>query len=512
MPVLGGLVLFLSCAGCDPSQRFPAEPFGTQRHDDGELVAYDTDGNGKADYWHVRNARGRTVALRFDDDGDGQTDETVDLDAIAGEDVPHLIIALDGCPYHCVEKVYADGGLRLFHLPVRMITTFPAMTDVALSQIWGVGPCRAYQALYFDRSKNRHNDGNSAYLRAENSPWVPKMAYRCSFWWDANAYLAPESVFRHELSGLYRAFTKVKQGEASAYTVGTAGLGTRGGMDAILDYVRRVDRLCQRIVYERRGRVKLTVLADHGHGLKPCERISFKQHLAEHGLHLGKRLNGPEGVVTVEYGLVTYAAFYANDVDRLCEALRGHEAVELVFAKRGNDVVVMDAEGQAVISRDLAGKGYRYDVATGDPLQLLPIIERLRRSGKVDKTGLIDDRALLEATATHDYPDPLHRAWRAFNGVTEVYADVIASLHNGYSHGSAFFDFMIGGAESTHGAIDALSSTSFVLTMRGPMPSVLRVEDALDCLCEQRSSATLRRGDLDPQEVHQQGLDDGVEE
>jgi len=61
---------------------------------------------------------------------------------------------------------------------------------------------------------------------------------------------------------------------------------------------------------------------------------------------------------------------------------------------------------------------------------------------------------------------------------------LIASLRNGYSHGSAFFDFMIGGAASTHGSIGRLSSTSFVLTMRGRPPSVLRVEDALQMLAE----------------------------
>ena len=101
---------------------------------------------------------------------------------------------------------------------------------------------------------------------------------------------------------------------------------------------------------------------------------------------------------------------------------------------------------------------------------------------------MIDDRALLAATAEHCYPDPLHRAWWALNGVTQEPADVIASLHNGYGHGDRFFNFMLGGVASTHGSIDRLSSMSFVLTMRGQLPPIFRVEDALDRLNDAASS------------------------
>ncbi len=476
----GAAVLLLLVVGCDPSRRFPAAPIARERHDDAQVLVYDTNGDKRGDYWQMQDAAGRSVVLQFDDNRDGQPDETVDLRRVRARDVPHLIIVLDGCPYDCVEAVYREGGLRLFYPPVRMISCFPAMTDVALSRIWHCGPNRAYQAMYFDRVTGGRNSGNVAYLKAENSPWVPMMAYRCSFWWDASAYLTPSLVFAHEMGGMYREFKKVKHATGAGYTVGTAGLGTRGGRQAIVEYLHRVDRLCQHIVRQRRGQVKLTVMADHGHGLKRCKRVKFDKYLQRHGLRLRSKLRDPKDVVTVEYGLVTYAAFFTGVPVELAEALRQHEAVELVFRKAGSNVVVQDQTGEAVISR--APGGYRYAMVEGDPLKLAPIVAALRKRGRVDEDGVIDDRALLEATATHEYPDPLHRAWWAFNGVTEIYADVIASLHNGCSHGGGFFNFMIGGAASTHGSIDRLSSTSFVLTMRRRMPAVVRLEDVLDLL------------------------------
>ena len=218
---LATVALWLA-AGCDPGRGFPRSPIAGQEHLVDAVVAYDTSGDGKADYWQTPDRLGRIVLLRFDDDRDGRPDESVDLREIASSDVPHLIFALDGCPYDCVDRVWREGGFRLFYPPVRMASTFPAMTDVALSRIWRCGPNRAYQALYFDRRTGQLNSGSAAYLKAENSPWVSQMAYRCSFWWDANAYLTPSLVFGHEMRGICRTFRRVEAGTAVGYTVGTA--------------------------------------------------------------------------------------------------------------------------------------------------------------------------------------------------------------------------------------------------------------------------------------------------
>ncbi len=472
--------LLAATAGCDPTLRFPVDPMARGQHVRAQALTYDTDGNQRPDYWQRLNDAGRVVELRFDDDRNGEPDAVVDLSAVDAAEVPHFIIALDGCPYVCAEQAYRQGRLRLFRPPVRVISPFPAMTDVALSRVWHVGPCRGYEALWFDRQANRLNNGILTYLAAENSPWVPKTDYRCSFLWDASAYLTPQLVFDHEMRGLYRTFKRVERGTASGYTVGTAGLGTRGGREAFGEILRRVDRLCQQIVLERRGRVTISILSDHGHGLMPCRRVTFGRFLTERGFHLGKRLEGPNDAVTVEYGLVTYAAFWAKQPEALGEVLRDHHAVELTFVRGDGEVIVLSPGGRAVIRRQ--SDGYVYDQVEGDPLRLGPLVDRLRAAGHVAAEGVIDDRTLLAATADHLFPDPLHRAWWAFNGVTEISADVIVSLHNGFSHGGGFFDAMIGGAESTHGSIDRLSSTAFAMTMRGLLPPVLRSEDVLAAL------------------------------
>jgi hypothetical protein len=477
----------VALAGCEAGHRLPKLPISQEAHDGGIVLAFDTQGDGKAHYWQRQDAQGRIVSLQYDDNGDGRPDATVDLDRVSSSRVPHLILALDGCPYECIEQTYKDGGFRAFYPPVRLISCFPAMTDLALSQIWQCGPARFYEALYFERKTKSYNSGNRSYLRAENSPWVAKMAYRCSFWWDANAYLNPQSVFDHEFRGVSQTFRRVREGTAAAYTVGTAGLGTRGGRPAMLKYLERFDRLCRQILYERRGQVKMTLLADHGQGMKPCTRVSFKDYLAQHGFNLRDHLSSSRDVVTVEYGLVTYAAFFTNSPAELVEVLRAHPSVELVFYRAGQDVVALDRNSRATVTQ--AGNGFRYDTTAGDPLELETILAGLRKQGKVSDGNVFDDRALFEATVTHLYPDAVRRAWFAFNGLTQVCPDVIVSLHDTYSHGSAFFDVMIGGAQSTHGSIERLSTTSFVLTMRGRLAPALRLEEVLPALEEAKPAS-----------------------
>jgi hypothetical protein len=177
---------------------------------------------------------------------------------------------------------------------------------------------------------------------------------------------------------------------------------------------------------------------------------------------------------------VTYAAFFTNSPAELAEVLRAHPAVELVIYKAGDDVIVLDRIYRAAIAP--SGSGFRYDTTGGDPLRLDRILADLRRQGKAGEGNVFDDRALFEATATHIYPDAVRRTWFAFNGLTQVCPDVIVSLHDTCSHGSAFFDAMIGGAQSTHGSIERLSSTSFVLSMRGRLASALRLEEVLPAL------------------------------
>jgi len=486
------LVCFIAAPGCHALPNFPDRPIETTYHAGNALIAYDVNGDRRSDYWQQQQPGGRKVLLRFDDNRDRQPDLTVNLDQVPN-DVAHLVIALDGVPFDLLHQLYQQGRFRLFHPPVRMISCFPSMTDLAYALMFDSGPCLGCEALYFDRSANQLSDGNDVYFSGANAPWTPNLAYRCNMWWDANAYLNPQAVFNHELRGIDRAFKRVTDGQAFAYTVATACLGTRGSRDAIIKYLKTVDRFCEQIVYRRRGRVKLTLLADHGHNLTHNKRISLKSHLRKAGFKPTKRLKKPNDVVVVQYGLVTYAALHTNHPAGVAQAVLHHPAVDLVAYVQGPDVVVRNATAQARIRK--VGSSYRYDSAAGDPLHLAPVLNQLAADGYVNDDNLIDDRRLLRATAKHQYPDPLHRLWLAFHGLVKTPPDVLVSLHDGYAHGSKLFNFAIGGADSTHGSLNRINSTTFVMTMLGQLPTPLRPEDVLPALQRLRSAPSAMHDD-----------------
>lgn len=480
--VLGAAVAWV-CGGCATLPSFPAA-VAVHTHGDEVVHVFDTDGDGRPDYWQYQAPGGRKRAVAFADATGGPGPRIV-LDELPAGECPHFLIALDGVPFELVEELYRAGHFRLFHPPARVVCCFPGMTDLALAELFQAGRCRGYEALYFDRRANRLSNANRTYLSGANSPWLEKMDYRCSLWWDVKVYLDPQAVFRHELDGMLRMFRRVEADVACAYSVGTAGLGTRGSRAAILDYLRTVDRLCEQIVHERRGRVKITLSADHGHNLVENRRISFDKLLKECGYRPARSLRRPRDVVPIEYGLVTYAALYTHDPAGVAECLLRHADVELACYREGGGVTVRDRAGLARIRKGVGG--FIYDAGEGDPLRLAPILEELRAAGRVSPAGEVDGAALFAATVTHEYPDPLARIWEAFHDLADNPADVIVSLRDGACHGSRFFHAMVGTMASTHGSLNARNSTTFVLTMLGPLPPALRTREVLPALEELRA-------------------------
>lgn len=488
-PLVFVLMVLGELSGCAAPPRFP-DPWQVRFRDGEKVVAFDVRCDEEPDYWQYHGPDGRVRAIAYDDgagSGAGCPGERIELDRIPPADCPHLIIALDGVPFELVQELYQAGAFPLFYPPAPVIACYPSMTDLALAELFHAPRCLAFQAEYYDRAAGRMAGGSTEYLKGENAPWVAQMSYSGSFWLHLLVYLDPQTVFNHELRRMYEVFQTKDAGHAAAYSVGTAGLGTRGGAAAIREYLHAVNALCERIVYDRRGRVKITLVADHGHNLVENRRVSFKNRLRAAGYRPADRLRKPRDVVVIEYGLVTYADFYTDDPAGVATCLLADAAVAFTCYPEGDAVVVRDATGAARITR--GPHGFRYAPEGGDPLWLGPILARLRQDGHISPDGDIDDDALFAVTAAHEYPDPLRRIWLTFHGLVAHPPDLIADLHNGNCHGSGFFARAIGRVASTHGSLNTASSTTFVMSMLGELPGALRSSDVLPALSRLHSTA-----------------------
>jgi hypothetical protein len=93
----------------------------------------------------------------------------------------------------------------------------------------------------------------------------------------------------------------------------------------------------------------------------------------------------------------------------------------------------------------------------------------MKADGVLDADLFADDAEWFKRTVVHRYPDPLHRLWRAFHGVVEQPADVVASLKENYFAGAKWRLPWVPFVASTHGDLGRASSTAFIISTAGPL-------------------------------------------
>ena len=454
-------------AGCAGPVRFPEKPLAAEQTASGLVRVYDTTGDGRPDYFTFEDASGRIVRIGYAAKGEGSPTDLVDLDKIPLASEQHVIFILDGVGYDTVEAFRKEGRLRLFYPPARVISTFPPMTDVALGDAFRSPPCVSYEVVYYSREKKSIVGGSADYMSFISEPWVNDLAYRGGALMDPLSYLYPGWAFESELGDFRKVLDRRERRDAAAYFVSTAGLATRLGLAGQRRVLETIDRLAEEIVQQSRGRTKVTILSDHGHTLVRCERVDFRKFFEEHGWRPVDRLEKPRDVAPIEFGIVTYAAFATDDQPGLAGVLAEHPGVDLVTYPDGERVCVEKKGERAYVER--RGNQYRYAATAGDPLELAPVIEKMKAEKAIGADGFADDRVWFERTLTHKYPDPLDRLWRAFNGMVEHAPDVVASLKEARCAGAASRMMWLPYVASTHGDLAEKGSTAFIMSTIGPV-------------------------------------------
>ncbi|MDM8009022.1 MAG: hypothetical protein QUV05_23020 [Phycisphaerae bacterium] len=472
------LLWLVGCAIPGPGPELcPATPLVVRAGPDGSVEqGYDTTGDGKADCSERMNAAGIVDAIRFDDNQDGCLDDRdvwIVLADVPEQDRRHLVLILDSIPFAMVESLWIEGRFRLFHQPSRVISPFPVMTDLCLSDFFGISPCPGVESEYFDGERLRN--GYVAYANKDNVPWMDLVDCHLEPATHASVYVRAKKWYRHELRRVQEHFRRSTGPRMIAYVVGTSALGARIGRDGHQAGLIQLDRFCRQLTFESRGRARISLLSDHGHSFMATRRIPLARLLAEFGYRPGRTLERPGDVVVPEFGMVSCAVIHTREAAEVARDVLGIEGVELTAYRDASDaVVVLSRTGRARIRHSRGAFTYQPDF--GDPLELLPIYASLRTAGKLDAEGFASDAVLKDATAFHPYPDVVHRLWRSFHGLVQHTPDVLVSTQDGYHCGSAFMSTLVN-MTAAHGSLRQASSTGFSMSMCGRLPEMVRMED-----------------------------------
>ena len=383
--------------------------------------------------------------------------------ALSPDGMPRrLVLALDGIPYDVFVAMQAEGHFRDFRPAARMVSTFPALSDVAFAQIEGSVPPSGYQTRHFDPEQGKVVGNNVGALSERAHPKIASDASSHSVGHRVYGYMAPMRVARSELHEIGEEMLASKKDVFVAY-LGTSDAvlhlhGREGAREFLLDVDAYLQSLQAR-VQERVGRpLKIDIVSDHGSTMMPSKVVPVQDAFEACGFRRNMKMEGERDVAFALPGIVGSMAISVrpSQLEDAARCLAPLEGVDLVAVNRGDVVGVVSAEGEAEVRQlGTAPERYGYRALRGDPLGLLA-----STPGEGNERDF-DQAALFALTRDGERPDPLRRLWRSFHGEVGSPASLLLSLDDGYEVGNPALRFVTklrGGHAGTHGSLTRLSS------------------------------------------------------
>ena len=153
------------------------------------------------------------------------------------------------------------------------------------------------------------------------------------------------------------------------YISSTASMLFKYGPDALDEIFDELNRFVAQVLYERRGAVKISVIADHGHNLLKTRWVDIEKHLDAGGFRVTEkpRLPGhPQDVFLEQDGLLTWFGVHTVRPRAVTDHLLTLPEIETVAYMSGEDVIVRTPGGEASISKH--DHLITYTPLTGNPL------------------------------------------------------------------------------------------------------------------------------------------------
>lgn len=497
-------------AGCYKAP-WPGEPTSV-RGDEKNPSAYEWQPDGRYGAKLVEVCRdGVKRVFYIDANNDGVFEQVTDLDQVDSNQIRWVFVLLDGVPYKLFDELYQEGHFRLFYPPARYVSTFPSITEISFSSMFGTPGSSCYESILYDRQTNKVHDGLGVYTGRANELWGTAVDYRQRAMFDAYAYLHPRIAGHREFRTMFNKAAGIlkeqpRRQHVIIYAMSTDAMAHKGSWPEGRRMLLEIEQYLQRLAYEQKGRIGLAILTDHGNNfVASCKRIDLDNSIRSAGLNpvVGRGFKKPGDVVILRYGLVSMIQGFAQNEPekmRLVEAMLKTDGVEHVMWRMGPAVRIARRGSRAEISRRLEATDvapveyFSYRRVDGDPLELQPILDKLpgRTFGGDDQTYYAS-QDLLEATAGHLWPDPLWRIWHGLTDAPAVVPDVVGSLALGWYYGNKKFD-RFSHLNGTHGGLRDWDSIGFFSTNMFAPPPVMRTTDVLPLL-NQRTGWVPKVGD-----------------
>jgi hypothetical protein len=401
------------------------------------------------------------------------------------------LICVDGVPLGIMKEVMAAGAFPSFRPPAPLISTFPAITEVMLTELYGTEYQPGYGLRYYHRDANALRGGLS-------SPEA------ISIWFDLYDYITPiierGIIYKWarwgdvDIDRTLRLLDRADSGLFLLHLDATDAMLHVNRPEVTRRWLERFSRRIEEFLARRDA--EIVIFSDHGNDLTPCRRVDIEGGLKQAGFQSGSTIQGESGVAILPTGLISVSYLYTKRKAEVAEALTRVAGVDFSVHESGGRVFVVSDRGTAAIDRSPDGALFAYRPLSGDPLRLETTVMRLAARGLLSADGLAPNRAWFEETIGHDYPDPLKAAWDGVTGHVVNVADVLVSLKDGWHCGSKMLALLVKFV-GTHGSMTRGSITGFAVSNRRALPPLRAGElldhlDWRDRLVAERQSAKVR--------------------
>jgi len=289
----------------------------------------------------------------------------------------------------------------------------------------------------------------------------------------------PRKIYLGELERIKQILDQNPNRVTMVYDAIYAGMVCKYGRQGAYECLDEVERLCLQLLWERRGAIKISIMADHGHNLMKSKFISLQNILNDAGFKVQDKIESNKDIVIDAEGLCTYAGIHTRKPSLVADVLLKQPQTELTLYMEGDRVIVRNAMGSAAIEKK-EGK-LRYVPIDFDVLDYQPVIDALNKSDKIDAEGFASDDVWFDATVDHEWPDAPTQIWDAFHGLVVCTPDLMVTIHDGYHNGFTLFESFIDMA-STHGGLNQINTATFLLSMTGRANRPLRSCEVLETI------------------------------
>ncbi len=448
-------------------------------HDSNRTEYFDIDGNGKNEFGITVDGGGNSDQLLYDDNEDGVTDRIYRLDDYDTSLLPHVVILLDSVPFQSFVDRFERGDFRWFTKPQKVISVFPSLTEVCYTEVFQAPPLPGMIDTQYDPRVGGYRNDLWKRLRGIEQPWERRTHYHADYLQHGMSFLNPKGWYQAELQRAYNTISESADRVSYIYFASAASLACKYGDAGIKEVLDGARKLCLQLLYERRGAIQISMMADHGHNLVRSKNVSIETVLKRGGLNVTDSLKADRDVIISINGLVTCGGIHTLQPERVSDILINEPATELTIYRDKQQVMIRSSKGTSAI--EASGSKTRYLPLGDDVLGYAAVVESMRATGDCDADGFADRQAWLKHTVNHQWPVAPVRLWDAFNRLFESPPTMIFTMKDGYCAGKPDYEKWIT-MQSTHGGLNQVNSATFITTMRRKIEKPQLQRDVLNAL------------------------------